>query len=410
MAYTKLALRGGGVRGMIYIGLVDILTRLDILKGIDAVSGSSVGGIGALLVATGWPLDKIKAKMLSLDFDKILNSDSRLSSVPIIGKVAEPMAEASNLEKLFGLHTAQGFEDFFKSVIEEVTRVDGKPGNPETTFLEWHELRKKRPELKDIFVEACNMNVGPLNEVFSYNTVHKNVPIWKALRGSMAFPFYFTPQEIKGCLYNDGGMQKNCPTDPFEVVPGEPNPEVLSVWLDTEANINFFVNNVRPAWTAIPNLISFLATVIDAATSAETYNNLKSLYREQMIYCGTAGISTLDFAALKDPKAIASMIFSGVIGTLSYFLRKHPELVAEKMKQTTVDDILQQRFKQLDESFATDAPKEAAPDIFATFSKEILTLLKSKPAAKPEAVSTAAATPDAHEKKKSSASHKTPIV
>lgn len=354
--YTKLALRGGGVRGIIYIGLIDMLTQLGVLKDIDAVSGSSVGAIGALLVATGWSVDKIKEKMLSLDFEKIINSDSVFSKVPIIGAIAEPAAEAKNFEKHHGLHRAQGFEDFFKAVIKEVT------GDENTTFAKWHELIKSRPELKDIFVEACNMNTE-FNEVFSWKSQHKDVPIWQAIRASMAFPLYFTPQEINGVEYADGGMQKNCPNDVFETTPGVPNPEVLSVWLDTKENINYFVNKVPPTGTKATSTISYLSKVINAATSSQSYDLLTSQYRERMIYCDTVDVDTLDFTATKDPTKIDAMIASGEYAGLSYFLRKHPEMVAKKIDEQTVRRIELSRFARTISEFVDMTPAELEKEV-----------------------------------------------
>ncbi|HRE32031.1 MAG TPA: patatin-like phospholipase family protein, partial [Candidatus Berkiella sp.] len=315
--YKYLALEGGGAKGEAYIGMASALEKLGILKDIKAVSGASAGAITALVLATGWNVKRMKDILNSIDFET-------LATGGFFGKLESPIT----MIRENGLFDGDGFYHLFKKIIKEIT------GNENTTFEDWHHLRKTRPELnlKDISVQACNLNTR-LNETFAYNTQHKDVPIADAIRASMGFPWYFTPWTIKGQLYSDGGIQKNLPSDVFEKQPGVYNPKVLSVKLESFEQIKYFDKGVSPPPKPVNTPLQTTIAVVESMLNTQDKLFQQSSYKPA-IYCDTLDIGTLQFEMTQDEhKALRA---SGEYGAIRFFYNSDPALVEKYYDKETI--------------------------------------------------------------------------
>lgn len=316
--YKNLALEGGGTKGHIYMGAAVELERLGVLANIESIAGASVGAIAALLFATGWPVKKIQDIYSKMDFEAMAMGN-------ILDKAKVPV----NIDTKFGAFKGKAFYNWFKDLIKEATTINGKEGNPNTTFREWHALRLANPKLKlkDLFVEACNLETG-YNETFSHLSEHADVPIADAVFASMKFPVFFTPFEIKNTLFFDGGTQRNCPSQAFEKRPGEYNAETLSIRLDHQNEINYYEKGIKPPRKRPKNIFQSLAAQFGAATNAQDYNFFSSPYKEHTIFASTLDVGTLDFDLSQAQKD--GLLESGKYSVMCYFHQHHPELTAGK--------------------------------------------------------------------------------
>ncbi len=316
--YEDLALEGGGAKGVIYLGVAKALQKLGVLKDLDAISGASAGAISALVLATGWSYEKMRKILDGLDFEKMASGGffERLTA-PITGL------------REFGLHDGDAFYDFFKSIIKEIT------GNENATFEDWHKYKLAHPELglKDLSVQACNLNTRQ-NETFAWDSKNARVPIADAVRASMGFPGFFTPWKIKDpesgvvFLYSDGGLQKNCPSDVFEKVPGQFNPKVLSVKLETFDQIKYFDKGIPLPAKSIKTPLQCAVAQFEAALNVQDNYFLSSPYKQHTILCDTLDIGTLQFDLTDNQKQ--ALEASGEYGVIRYFYQLHPELVEKK--------------------------------------------------------------------------------
>ena len=59
---------GGGVKGIAYLGAMQILEEEGIFEQITRVGGTSAGAINALLIAAGFSASKMRKVMFSMDF------------------------------------------------------------------------------------------------------------------------------------------------------------------------------------------------------------------------------------------------------------------------------------------------------------------------------------------------------
>lgn len=336
--FRFLVAKGGGSCGLIHFGVAIALSQLKILDNIDMVGGSSAGAIAALLIATGWPLEKIKAKLESLKLDEIANSESIWAIV-------------WNVRHHFGTRRGEQLYQWFREIIKEVT------GNLDATFLDWHNKKVEREKLaprvqdqwgvtrfekmKHLYVEACNMATG-FNRVFSHTSDHKDVSIANAIRASMAYPGFFTSWFINGAHYSDGGLGGDCPVHLFSCESGRPNPKMLGVWIDNRARIDYILNNREPPEEKVSGIRQFFYTAAVALYNQQMEFIRKGEYRDKLIYCDTCGVDGLNFNLTPDQKK--ALIRSGIYGVVRYFYINHPEYTQHFFDNDLLEKVKAQKF------------------------------------------------------------------
>ncbi len=188
-----LVLSGGGAKCLAQIGALRVIQEAG-LK-VDYISGTSMGAIIGAMYALGYSVDEIEAYLRQVDWDALLRneiprnrlsyfdrkSDSRyLLTFPIVeGKVRIPTA----------LNYAQ-------YIIKELSML---------TQSSYHYDSFRDFPIPFVCV-ATNLENGQL-EVF------EDGRLIDALRASSAFPSLFTPYELNGKLYVDGGVANNFPVE-----------------------------------------------------------------------------------------------------------------------------------------------------------------------------------------------------
>jgi NTE family protein len=225
-----------------------------------------------------------------------------------------------------GLHSGDGLTKWFQKIIKEVT------GDENATFLDWHEKKMvldhevSAQKMKHLYIEACNIQSG-FNEEFSHTSSHNDVPIALALSASMAYTGFFTPKEIKGKLYSDGGLQSDCPILLFEHIQGEPNPLMLAVWLDSLDRLKYIIHGDMPNEIEVKSLSQLLYSHAVAMYNVQLRNLSKSAYKDRLIYCDTLDVDNLDFTLSAERKD--ALIQSGIYGTVRFFMMNFPEYTSK---------------------------------------------------------------------------------
>lgn len=170
----KLALGGGGAKGILHIGVLQELAKHQPLEFPDGIYGSSVGAIIASCVAFRVPLNNI------LDF--IQKHSSIQSMIP-------SKFDVQNISKLFankGLYTMDVFNqrmiELFKTADIDI------------------ETKKLKDAYMPLHVVSSNITKG-VPTIFS-----DDVYVLEALRCSCCVPFMFHPQQIRNNLYVDGDI------------------------------------------------------------------------------------------------------------------------------------------------------------------------------------------------------------
>jgi NTE family protein len=64
----NLAIKGGGVRGIAFVGALKELNAANILPAIERVSGTSAGAMLAAMISAGYDVEEIDRQMQTRDF------------------------------------------------------------------------------------------------------------------------------------------------------------------------------------------------------------------------------------------------------------------------------------------------------------------------------------------------------
>ncbi len=177
MLFKKLALGGGGMKGILHVGVLQELSKIQPLYFPNGVYGSSIGSIIATYVAFELPVDNM---------------------VPIVKKYLtyEKVIPTPNMTHITNCFSAKGMFDMqlFETTITEM-------------FLEAG-LDVKGKKLNDAKM--------PLHIVASNITkripsvISGDVPVITALKCSCCLPAVFHPQELYDQLYIDGDILSPC--------------------------------------------------------------------------------------------------------------------------------------------------------------------------------------------------------
>lgn len=187
-----VALAGGGLKGVAYIGVFKAFEELGIK--LDYISGTSSGSMAATLYAIGCNSDEIKSI--------ILNSYKNLIKIqkkPIIASVGTYLTKKQL--KLEGLISGEKVENLIQKSAEE----------------------KNCKNINDIEIPLAISTVDTISTkecIFmskNYNLKNDNIDyiydisIGKAVRSSMAFPGIFTTSKFDKYNFIDGGTKDNLP-------------------------------------------------------------------------------------------------------------------------------------------------------------------------------------------------------
>lgn len=171
--FSRLALGGGGVKGILHIGALQELSKFQSLEFSNGVYGSSIGSIIATYIAFGLPID---------------------NTIPLLKKylVFDRIAPKPNFTQMAKSLTTKGMYD-----------MDGLE-NMLIEFFQEAGLDIRGKLLKDakmpLYIVSSNITKG-IPVIFS-----GDVSVLSALRCSCCIPGVFKPQSLYGQLYVDGDM------------------------------------------------------------------------------------------------------------------------------------------------------------------------------------------------------------
>ena len=160
---VSLVLAGGGARGFAHIGVIRALQESGVP--IDFVGGSSMGAIIAAGVAMGWDNKELSRRVRQAFVDTNPLSDFTLPLVAVL--------RGKKVSKLLQEH-------FGNMNIEDLN--------------------------KSYFCVSSNLTLGRAH-------VHKDGPLWRALRATVAIPGLLPPVIHDKNLLVDGGLMNNMPID-----------------------------------------------------------------------------------------------------------------------------------------------------------------------------------------------------
>ncbi len=159
-----IALGGGGVRGFVHLGVLKALEEKGITP--DIISGVSAGSIVGVFIASGMKPDEVNELMKEKDFTDY-------------AKVSIPKKGFLNLDNL---------KNNLRNHLSEMSFSDLK---------------------LPFYVAVSNLYSGKVEYL-------SNGPLIPIIQASSSIPILFSPVEIDGQLYVDGGLLDNLPIRPLK--------------------------------------------------------------------------------------------------------------------------------------------------------------------------------------------------
>jgi NTE family protein len=332
MAYhfRNLIFEGGGVKGIAYVGAMQVLEKKGILKSILRVGGTSAGAINAVLLGLNCSLEETREILAALDFRNFLDDSWGV------------VRDTNRLITEFGWYKGDYFRRWIGNLIQE------KTGNADCTFREFSEQKANRG-FRDIYFMGTNLSTR-FAEVLSIEHTPR-MCIADAVRISMSIPLFFASiRSPRGDVYVDGGVLDNYPIKLFDrekylektrvkkyaAVPEYYkahnerleaerkaislycyNKETLGFRLDSAKEIAVFRDQAEPEHRTIDDFFSYAWALVETLMETQASMHLHSDDWQRTIYIDTLGVKTTDFDLSNEQKE--ALVESGRINTEKYF-------------------------------------------------------------------------------------------
>ena len=328
MAYhfRNLVFEGGGVKGIAYVGAMQVLEEQGITPDIIRVGGTSAGAINATLFALGFSNSEVRDILSGLDFKNFMDDSWGV------------IRDTDRLLHSFGWYKGDFFHDWICGHIQK------KLGDPNATFTDLKEAKK--PVL---YVYGTNLSTC-FGEVFSQEHT-PNTRIADAVRISMSIPLFFAAvRNARNDVYVDGGVLNNYPVKLFDrqkyIDPDELekmgqtpkyydkenelflkthpssspyiyNKQTLGFRLDSKEEISVFRYGAEPAHNKIDDFFDYVKALVTTIIESQGNTHLHSDDWQRTIYIDTLGVGATDFGLSEETKK--KLEDSGVEGAKKYF-------------------------------------------------------------------------------------------
>jgi NTE family protein len=234
---VNLVFKGGGARGIAYVGALAELERRGQLRWVDRVSGTSAGAITAMLVGLGYTSNEIEEILcetnetgVSLnDLIRVIRGATNL--VPASNRAGVLMENLNQTVKRGGFCAGNKFFEWIDGVIAKKVgewAPDREDAGHNLTFGEYRQWIEQG-KCKHIRFYAMNIVDQTLVCFSSEDERSKDIVIASAIRASMFIPGAFEPYELfvkrEGVvepaqelgIFIDGGVLYNVPIDDLDL-------------------------------------------------------------------------------------------------------------------------------------------------------------------------------------------------
>jgi NTE family protein len=325
--FRNLVFEGGGVKGIAYVGAMQVLDQRGILDDIQRVGGASAGAINALIFALGYDIHEQHQILKSAEFKKFMDSS---------------FGVFRNLKRVlddFGWHKGDFFEGWIGDLVKQ------KMGTARATFADL-----KAKDCPDLHVIGTNLSTG-FSEVFSHER-HDQMPVVSAVRISMSIPLFYAAVRHgpRNDVYVDGGVMLNYPVKLFDRlryidVDNEPdavretayynkenarfalarpgrspyvyNRQTLGFRLDTQDEIGLYRYDEPLRGKPIKGFSDYARGLVGAILNVQENVHLHSDDWQRTIYINTLDVGTTDFDIA--PERQDALVEQGIVGTENYF-------------------------------------------------------------------------------------------
>ena len=315
------------MKGIAYVGALEVLDKEGILNNIERVAGTSAGAMMAVMVALRYTAEEVRQVLWNLDF-----KDFKDSSKGII-------RDTNRLLKEFGWYKGA----FFRKTIADL--IQRKTGDGEMTFEQLEQTGKYRK----LYLVGADLTTG-LSKIFSASSSEtKKVKVADAARISMSIPIFFAAVRNKdnNHIFVDGGLLDNYTVKTFDrqtyladrnnarrtyyyekinqqlrmersITTNEYvyNKETLGFRLDTKEQIDMFLGQASAPCKKIDTFFDYTKALLTTLIDFQANDHLHSDDWQRTVYIDSLGVSAIDFGLDDDKKR--ELVKSGKAYTQAY--------------------------------------------------------------------------------------------
>ncbi len=320
--YKNLVFEGGGVKGVAYVGAMEVLEKHKVLTGIQRVGGTSAGSIQAMLLALGYNVAEIRQILWEMDFESFRDDSWGIFR---------------NLLRVRNRYGWYKGDAAFKWIRQ---RVDKQTGNPNVTFQELQALAKQNG-WPSLYVVGTDLSKGMV-QIYSHEET-PDTSVAEAVRISMSIPLFFASMKWQNQVMVDGGVLQNYPvrlfdraryidqhgkdTDDYQALNKSMqrtggdrlvfNQETLGFRLDSAAQIKDFRRGEVPGMNPIRNVKDYMENLVKTLLDFQDRQYINSDDWERTIHIDTLGVRSIDFSLSEKKKK--ELVQSGITGTTKFF-------------------------------------------------------------------------------------------
>jgi len=315
--YRNLVFKGGGVRGIAYLGALEVLDEYRIVENINRVAGTSAGAIAATLVSFRLSIPETRDLFNSLDFTKV----PQVETEPNKRKFLRIPEEESSRRffRDYGWYSSEYFYHWLQGLI-----ASQSGGNPRASFADFRTLG-----FRDLFIVATNVS-RQRAEVFSADHTPE-VAVADAVRMSMSIPIFFEALRFdgkrfgEGDYYVDGGLYDNFPAHIFDKTDYAGRGWAFRDGINWET-LGLFIfpdKYLHPAEPEIPgNVWEYLTLALSNLYHSHELASYQTSTVDQhrTIEISDCGISSTDFEITLGDQKYQSLYESGKEAVNSFFM------------------------------------------------------------------------------------------
>lgn len=226
MEINNLVFGGGGIKGIAFIGVLKKLEEKNVLKNIKRFAGTSIGSLIITMYLVGMTPDEIKDYIYRYDFKKF-------SEINILGLLSEYSVNNGNqlYDVMTGIFKKNKMDLYI--TLDDFFSVTGKEFTIITTSLTKQDV------------------------VYLSHKSWPNLPLFVALKMSMAVPIFYKPILYNEEYYVDGGLTNNFPMNVFN------SHDTLGIRLDIFDNkieINSFGEYLKAMFGCVAKMVDRTAS------------------------------------------------------------------------------------------------------------------------------------------------------
>lgn len=336
--YRNLVFKGGGVRGIAYLGALKYLYEHGLMSTIERVAGTSAGAITALGV-TLCPSDFAQFKTMAdgLDYRKIpAENDVRThtiesKSIAALTEFYRDLSPFKNIQCTIRLLQDKGWYSsaylyqWLRSVIAERFTVTKE----KYTFEDFNtpKIHKDGQAFPLLYITGTDLT-NRLPRLFSLETT-PDMEVALAVRISMSIPLFFEavqyqyPGTDEEQCYVDGGLMWNYPVDIFD---DERYAKKLSDGVNEETlGLFLYSSEKKTHYEPIKSMVDYMEALFETISLVQEHLVIRTEKNySRTIFIDDCGIEATDFDIELGDARYTSLFDSGYSAASKFFETRTP--------------------------------------------------------------------------------------